>query len=171
MPKYVITGGPSVGKTSVLNELAKKGYRVIQETAREIIDEQLKKGVGILPWKDPITFQEQIAKRQMRMEREIKKEEIVFLDRGLPDGVAYYILHNVKPPKKLMALSKKRYAKVFVLDPLLQYTSTYYRKEDEKTAKKEHKLVIDVYERFGYKIVRVPPLSVQKRVDYILKRI
>ena len=165
MPKYVITGGPSVGKTTTLNELFRRGYRVIHETARAIVDEQLKKGGKTLPWTNPVKFQEEIARRQVKLEKTIKEKEIVFLDRGLADGAAYYIIHGFEPPKELLRISKKRYAKVFILDPLPKYTTTYYRKEDKKLALKEHKLVIDIYERLGYKIIRVPVMPVEKRVD------
>lgn len=49
---YIITGGPGVGKTTVLNELGKSGYSVVPENARKIIQEQVAtKGDG-LPWKN-----------------------------------------------------------------------------------------------------------------------
>ncbi|PIS15984.1 hypothetical protein COT62_00785 [Candidatus Roizmanbacteria bacterium CG09_land_8_20_14_0_10_41_9] len=41
---YVITGAPSAGKTTLLKELEKKGYTVIYEAARIIIDREMKKG-------------------------------------------------------------------------------------------------------------------------------
>jgi len=41
---HVITGAPCTGKTTILHVLAKKGYRVEYEAARDYIDEQLKLG-------------------------------------------------------------------------------------------------------------------------------
>jgi predicted ATPase len=35
--KYVLTGGPGTGKTTVLEILSLRGYNIISETAREII--------------------------------------------------------------------------------------------------------------------------------------
>nr|WP_305049673.1 AAA family ATPase [Elizabethkingia bruuniana] len=49
---FVITGGPGVGKTTLIKVLEKQGFVVIMEEARRIIQEQLQmKGEG-LPWKN-----------------------------------------------------------------------------------------------------------------------
>jgi predicted ATPase len=36
---YTITGGPGSGKTSLINELQKRGYRCMAEVARQLIQE------------------------------------------------------------------------------------------------------------------------------------
>jgi len=41
---YVITGGPSSGKSTVLSCLEKMDYRIIPEAARVLIDEEMAKG-------------------------------------------------------------------------------------------------------------------------------
>ena len=41
MKKFVITGAPGTGKTSILNHLKTKGYNCIDEISREIISEQI----------------------------------------------------------------------------------------------------------------------------------
>jgi len=41
---YVITGGPGVGKTSLVSELNKFGFLTVPEDARKIIKEQIKIG-------------------------------------------------------------------------------------------------------------------------------
>ncbi len=51
MKKYVLTGGPSVGKITVIEILAKRGYKILPEVARMIIEEERIKGTDILPWK------------------------------------------------------------------------------------------------------------------------
>lgn len=51
--KYVITGGPGVGKTTLLNHLqvTNPNYSFLNETAREIILEESQKNQNpILPW-------------------------------------------------------------------------------------------------------------------------
>jgi hypothetical protein len=39
--KYVVTGGPGFGKTSIINELERRGYNSVHEISRSIIKEQL----------------------------------------------------------------------------------------------------------------------------------
>lgn len=41
---FALTGAPSSGKTTVLKELEKKGYKVYEEWARVYIDSEMQKG-------------------------------------------------------------------------------------------------------------------------------
>ena len=41
--KYIITGGPCVGKTTVLEKLAFKGFETVSESSRIVIDYERKK--------------------------------------------------------------------------------------------------------------------------------
>lgn len=50
MKKYVITGGPGIGKTTVIELLASRGYVIVLEVARLITEEEKSKGSDILPW-------------------------------------------------------------------------------------------------------------------------
>lgn len=62
LEKYVLTGGPGTGKTTLLKELAKRGYQTVPEAARLVIQEEQRKEQGkgeqgILPWTDLYKFQ------------------------------------------------------------------------------------------------------------------
>lgn len=50
-----ISGGPGAGKTTVLLELERRGFRCAAEVARQIIQEQARDGDDALPWRDPRT--------------------------------------------------------------------------------------------------------------------
>ncbi len=41
---HVITGAPCSGKTTVIRDLERRGFRVVHETARAWIEEELQKG-------------------------------------------------------------------------------------------------------------------------------
>ena len=41
MLRVVITGGPSTGKTSLINSLGNNGFNVFNEAARKVIQQQL----------------------------------------------------------------------------------------------------------------------------------
>ena len=47
---FVISGGPGSGKTTVLQELAGRGFPFAREVARLIIQEQVQSGGTALPW-------------------------------------------------------------------------------------------------------------------------
>lgn len=170
--RYVIAGGPGIGKSTLIEILASRGYAIIPETARIVIEEEKIKKSDALPWKDVQRFQELVAKRQIRTERE-SKAEVAFLDRGVIDGVAYCKLAGVLVPKILLEHLKKapRYDKVFILDPLPAYDKNDVRWEPQDVQIKTHKMIVDTYKKFGYKTIAVPVLPPEKRADFIIKAI
>ena len=98
-------------------------------------------------------------------------DELVFLDRAIPDALAYYRFLNLPVSQKLMdALEKVNYKKVFVLE-ILPLVQDYARKEDEAAQKKIHQLLIEVYESLGLPVVHVPVLHPEERVRFILSQL
>jgi len=124
MKKYVITSGPGNGKTTVIEILASRGYTVVPEAARLIIEEERLKDSDILPWKNLAKFQEKLVVRQLELESSVKSE-VIFLDRGIVDGYAYCKDGNIPSPQLILDNAKNRYYKVFLLDPL-----NIYKKDD-----------------------------------------
>ena len=169
---FVITGGPGVGKTTVIEILRKRGYRVVDETAREIIEREMAKGSEVLPWKDLQEFQAQVFLRQSEKENVVLDlSEPVFLDRSIIDGYAYCVLGKVTPSPEIVHLSPGRYAKVFLLDRLPEYVTDGSRIEDHQFAKDIHAEIFKVYTDFGYEVVHVPVLEPEQRVDFIIKHL
>lgn len=169
---YVITGGPGSGKTSTINLLKAKGYKTTIEHARHYIDTQLVKGKTVEEVrKNQRLFQQGILEMQIEQEVEIAPDEVVFLDRAIPDALAYYRFLNLELDNVLTdALRKASYKKVFVLD-LLPLVQDYARREDEAAQKRIQDLLIDVYSSLHFPLVRVPVLPVEERVDFILKNL
>lgn len=170
--KYVLTGGPCTGKSTMLQLLGSLGYQIIPEAARIIIeDQQLKEGKN-LPWINRNKFQKTVLKKQVLFENNLKKNKSTFLDRGIPDGLAYYKLDNLPAPKELVEESKKRrYEIIFLLKRLPHYQTDLSRKEDKKTGEKIHRLLKQTYLELGYKVIEVPALTVEKRTEFILQKI
>jgi predicted ATPase len=167
--KYVITGGPGCGKSTVIQELAKLGYATFSESARDIIDQELARGGSRLPWADWRGLQDDVLKLQLEKESGIKKP--VFFDRGLVDGVAYYRLHDVEPPRELLeCCGRANYAKVFLLEMLPDYKRDKGRREDAKTAQKLVRLIEKAYKDFGYLAVRVDVSPPAERARCILDK-
>jgi len=168
MERYVITGGPGTGKSTVIKLLSRLGYVTVPETARKIIRANLKKGGSSLPWKDWKHFQKEIFAEQLRIYSKLPKQKTIFLDRGIRDGLAYFWLNNEKPFDKLLKC-QPNYKKIFILEPVGKYETDKCRKEDKATALKIHDLIEKAYSK--YKIVKIPNVSPEKRVEIILKHI
>ena len=169
---YVVTGGPSSGKTTTVNLLQSHGYKTTIEHARHYIDTQKVTGKTVEEIRaNQIVFQQGILDMQIEQEQAISPDDVVFLDRAIPDALAYYRFLELSPDEKLQeAVHKHLYKKVFILDPL-PLVSDYARTEDGDAQKKIHALLTEAYESLPYPVVHVPVLSPEERVDFILKNI
>ncbi|MFQ6009586.1 MAG: AAA family ATPase [Candidatus Aenigmatarchaeota archaeon] len=171
MPKYVITGGPGTGKSTTIRLLEEMGYQIVHEAAMEVIEYEQRNGGEDLPWKNRKRFQQKVMELQKRMENELDPEKQAFLDRGMPDGLAYYRLDGVETPEEFQKeLGKNGYRKIFLLDRLPRYEKDTARTEDKETARKIHSLIEEVYRELGYEIEKVPVLPPEERARYIVER-
>jgi predicted ATPase len=167
---YVITGGPGSGKTTTIQLLRNKGYATTIEHARHYIDTQRIAGKTV----DEIRtnqrkFQTEILDMQIEQEAWLEPDEIIFLDRAIPDALAYYRFLNLSTDEKLEnALKKASYKKIFILD-LLPLVNDYARNEDAKAQKAIHELITGVYESLPFTVIHVPVLPAEERAEFILK--
>lgn len=169
---YVLTGGPGSGKTTTIEFLAKRGFTITIEHARHYIETQMQKGrTAEEVRKNQEEFQMGVLDLQIEQEAMLSPKETVFLDRALPDALAYYYFLNLPLNEKITgAVKLYRYKKIFILD-LLPLVQDYARREDEKAQKKIHELLNKVYSDLGFPIVHVPVLPPNERVDCILKKL
>ena len=99
----VVTGGPGMGKTSVIDRLSLLGYQTRPESGRKIIQRELNLKGDKLPWKNQVGFAEEMfamGKRDYR--RTIKQNGLTFFDRGLPDVIGYLRLCQLKVPEGML---------------------------------------------------------------------
>ena len=166
---YVITGGPSSGKSTAIQILKDLGYATTQEVARHFIDLQRINGRST----DEIRsnqrqFQHKVLNLQNDLERRLDPQELIFLDRGLPDELAYYQYFNLPPDEKLVEyLEFATYKKIFIMD-LLPLCEDYARTEDVVAQRELHQLIIDTYKQRSEPVVMVPVLPPKERVQFIL---
>jgi len=167
---YVITGGPSTGKTSIINQLHKMGYQTTIEHARHYLDTMLSTGKTVNEIREnKRKFQLGVLDMQIEQENSISPNDVVFLDRAIPDAMAYYQFLKLDFDKELIeAMQHVSYKKIFILDRL-PFVKDYARLEDENDQIKIHSFLIDVYKALPFPIIKVPVLDIQSRVDFILK--
>lgn len=169
---YVITGGPCSGKTTTVNMLTEKGYKTTIEHARHYLDTQRSNGKTIEEIKkNQEEFQERVLDMQIEQEASLSPDEIIFLDRAIPDALAYYRFLNLPPAEKLSkAMKSVNYKKVFILD-YLPLVHDYARREDAAAQKKIHELLSEVYHSLPFPVIHVPVLPKEQRVNLILENL
>ncbi|MRX44419.1 AAA family ATPase [Agromyces kandeliae] len=169
---YVITGGPSSGKTTTVDLLRQRGYRTTIEESRHYIDLQRLGGRSVEEIRSrQAEFQQNVLALQLAQEADLDPEEVVFLDRAVPDSLAYYRLLGLEPDGALLeALAHVPYRKAFVMD-LLPLHADYARTEDAAAQRRVHDLLLEVYLSLPIPVVRVPVVPPPERVDFILRRL
>jgi len=170
--KIVITGGPGTGKTSVIEDLENHGYWCFHEVSREIIREAKKKGIDQLFLEDPLLFSELLLEGRIRQHEDAEKttSDIVFLDRGVPDVVAYMnYFGNDYPPAFNRVCRQYIYDKVFILPPWKKiYTEDNERYETYEQAVEIHDEIASSYAFHGYQAIEVPEGTISQRTSFIL---
>jgi len=168
---HVITGAPCSGKTTVIKKLEDNGFQVVHETARAYIDTELKKGKSIEEIKrNELSFEWHILNKKVAIENRLPLTDTVFLDRAVPDSIAYYRLSGLDPSVPIKFSRRFHYRSIFLFDRLIFETDAV-RSENDRIAVRLEKLLEDSYKMIGYPIIRVPLMSVSARVDYLLSKI
>jgi len=172
---YIITGGPGVGKTTLLDELKNRGYKCVPEVARNIIKEQMDTDGDALPWGDTKKYADLMLSRSIcDFERLYESDEVYFFDRGIPDTYGYEVLMGFEISRNLLDVTKKyRYNPMaFILPPWKEiYKTDNERKQDFNIAVETYHVMYKTYEALGYTPIEVPRLSISQRADFVIDKI
>ena len=166
---YVITGAPCSGKSAVIRSLDCRGFKVVPETARSYINSQLASGRTLMEIKsDVLSFERHILHEKIRIEQTLPKDQTIFLDRAVPDSVAYFQLEGLDGNEPLSNSRYVRYRGIFLFDRLTFQTDAV-RTEDSTLAGQIELHLEACYRQLDYPIIRVPVMPIGQRVDWILK--
>ncbi|NQW35457.1 MAG: ATP-binding protein [Flavobacteriales bacterium] len=175
MQKIVLTGGPGTGKTSIIDELHKRGYLCQQEVSRRIILMARENGIEQLFLKDPLLFSKLLLEGRIQQFKDAlnKKGDFVFFDRGIPDVHAYMNYLAIEYPELYIIKSNKyTYDKVFLMPPWQEiYITDNERYENFEQSLAIHNHLKNTYNSLGYDTIEVPFGSIDERIDFILKTV
>lgn len=179
--RFILTGTPGSGKTSVIKHLEKNGYVVIHEAATDVIATEQAKGIE-RPW-ETSTFIDEIINTQKDRQTNASGN-LQFYDRSpfCTYALGLYLSHwrnsEFTPSSTLLneinrCLDKGVYQnKVFFLENLGFIEHTDARKISYEDALVFEQFHLDVYEEFGFDIMMVPKgLTITQRCDFILERL
>jgi predicted ATPase len=172
---FVVTGGPGSGKSTLIEELHRRGYANSVEAGRGVIQDQVAIGGRALPWDDRALFAEIMLNWELRSYHIAEQSSgVVFFDRGIPDVVGYLRLIGLDVPDYIQRAAELfRYnRRVFIAPPWPEiFHSDRERKQDFDEAVRTYESMIVTYASFGYELVEVPRASVEERAQFILDRV
>ena len=168
---HVITGAPSSGKTTLINLIEELGYKTTPEPARQYIEMELAKGLTIkYVQKDLVALNKAIANFHLGIERQLPTNDTIFLDRGLPDCLAYHRIHGMNPNDLLHDCFYHQYRSVFILERL-PFQQDGVRYEDDECAEFHQFWLLKDYRALGYDPIFVPILTPEERLTFVFKKL
>lgn len=167
--RIVLTGAPGTGKTSIIEGLQSRGFHIIPEPARTVIDLYKK----YLPELLPHLSIENREKFQLIIQNEAIKNfdentHGVF-DRSIIDEIGYRNRYKISISDELIeAANKKRYDKIFIF-PIWEeiFTNDDVRSETLVESTIIGDYLHKAYTDYGYTPIIVPKMSVIDRINFI----
>lgn len=166
-----ISGCSGGGKSTLLTELAVRGFAVVEEPGRRVVKREMETGGNALPWTDGAAFAAKALALAWEDWRAAQaSERPVFFDRGLVDAAAAIAHLTGHWPEGDFAHVYG--LTVFLAPPWPEiYASDAERKHDFAEAEDEYHRLTAAYARLGYETVILPKTSVMDRAAFVLARL
>lgn len=161
----VISGCSGGGKSTLLAELANRGYAVVAEPGRRIIAEERAGDGSCLPWDNPAAFGRRAL--DMSIEDYQTASGLTFFDRGVVDaGVAITAAGGERP---LAAIEACHYHWLFLAPPWPEiYVNDVDRRHSLEKPLLDYERVRAAYLDAGYEPIVLSRDTVVSRADFIL---
>ena len=171
----VIIGGPGTGKSTIIDGLIKQDFCCYPEISRPVTLEAKKQGIEQLFLENPLLFSELLLEGRKNQFKNASDEthNIVFIDRGIPDVLAYmHYIGDSYPASFDIACREHAYSKIFILPPWEEiYISDHERYENFEQAKLIYNHLTETYQSYGYELIEVPKNTLDNRILFILEEI
>jgi predicted ATPase len=177
MKRYILTGTPGSGKTSIIHVLKRQGYAVVDEAATDVnVLEQMRGHPE--PWRQP-DFIDAIVHLQKQRQITTANEpyDLQFYDRspGCTYALSWYLGY---PPSSCLLEELERIERehiyqrqVFFIANLGFCQPTEVRKISFEEALIFEQIHKETYLSFGYDLITIPPYPLEERVSCITEMI
>lgn len=168
--RVLITGCSGGGKSTLLRELSDRGFAVIDEPGRRIVEDELASGGGALPWEDMAAFARRaLALARADLEATRCRPGTVFFDRGILDA-AVALRHAAGVSLRNSIGASFPYERtVFVAPPWSEiYRGDEARRHGWCEAVGEYDRLVAAMTLLGCNICELPKTGVRERADFVI---
>jgi predicted ATPase len=166
--RVVISGCSGGGKSTLLEQLSRRGHNVFPEAGREIVKEQLAAGGTALPWADTAKFAELLLGRSIA-KFHAGPPGLSFYDRSFIEPLRWYRANRITLPRHLGSVEDLRYANDVFLAPTWReiHTADNERRHGFDAAVEEYDGLLTLFPELGYSVHILPKVSVAERADFV----
>jgi predicted ATPase len=173
MKRFILTGAPGCGKTTILTAMAARGWAIVAEAATDVI--AVAQAAGEAHPERGARFIDDIVALQRRRQSEWARQgkDIQLFDRSpiCTWALALYLGHPISEAlqAEVDRLEKDRIyeRRVFFIDNLGFCEPTAARRISFEDSLVFDALHEETYRSFGYDCVKIPPVTLQERVGLI----
>jgi predicted ATPase len=170
MPRFVIISGcSSGGKSTLLDELARRGHATVPEPGRRVVREEQASGGSALPWADVRAFVDRIVTlARSDYAAAASNPGWTFFDRGLFDAVSALGQVSGTGVRPELLAAHPYHLQVFLTPPWPEiYETDPERKHGLAEAEREYDRLLAEYPAHGYEVLLLPKVSVTERADFV----
>lgn len=169
----VFSGCSGGGKSTLLAELQQRGFKVVPEPGRRIVEEELRGDGLALPWVCLAGF----ARRALHMAADDRKRMEaepgwVFFDRGLVDAAVALQHATGCQAVKILEGFERYHPTVFLAPPWPDiFVANEERRHDFADAVTEYDRLRAAWRQLGYQTIILPKATVGERADFVLQHL
>lgn len=169
----VVSGCSGGGKSTLLGELERRGFPVVPEPGRRIVEEERRGTGAALPWVDLAAF----ARRALCVAAADRVRAAglagwVFFDRGLVDAAVALEHATGEPTPAVLRRFDRYHSTVFLTPPWPEiYRTDAERPHAFAEALAEYERLLGAYPALGYRTVALPQATVGERADFLLRHL
>lgn len=168
--KYIITGAPGTGKTTLIN-LLKETIPCMDEISRKVIIDEQKNNRNGTPWEDIYRFTNLVFNATTK---ELLNTNTIICDRSLLDLEAYLTVEKRPIPNYLKTFPylKTYHKKVFFAPTWFDiYCQDEQRLQEFDYCLKLEKSLLELYKNKGFEIIILPKTKLSERYKLVLSKL